>query len=1407
MPATPKSQKQAPPRRFENYILTRVVPSEGLTGVPEPAFSPLTMSGSLDPSAGGTDDAMSIALPIGFDFSLDGITYKQWVGCTNGWLALVDPARTQNFVADEVMSNPIWVNSGIKPTFTSNAVLIAPWFDNLKNVSTTPAQLYNSGSINATKRDRLTFGFEPPISNANEVRYGVKYYTDNRSASGRRLIVRWHSIVSGSLSQVNFESVIYENGTIEFRYAAKSTMYVSSSTVEGATVGVFMPGGTNRFRDFALGLGYRDRERPRYVYGGAAYSGSFTDIAEGVTASYAANLTVANNWPAPDYGAAKFVFQPPLNRRRVLPRFDIRVQDSQLTLPTVARTGDQRGGSGPVSFDDRRTFIFTGSFVTGSLSPSSVIVNYPSTLPRFFGGTEPSVTARQGLFAGDFEMTASIVKSALEHLPLGLDVAIPRSVHPFSENKLFENSSLAATDKFYLTGTSIDDVGIGLSQPLKAKTHVKLSLSVDHSISMLGVSSSIYYFNAKLGAWEVPQNASYVVASASNSVPVGNTKGDLEPASVDSVNQRIIEDARGFGPIGNALVSGSNFGIGGISPGLQSDFSIGSQFTKQNVADALLKRYAKSVSLNSDYQAVPDELFSLPINQPYLIEKAVIEIPVSMGDGWFKDRTTCGMPLESTPGSFDFAGPALTIALFNQHTVGSTTRRDLIMTGTITHVMDNMKEIVFANTPSLDTTFFIRLRGFQAFGGVPSTVITPTSASNTGYTFSGSVAVPCTAQASNGVIAWLERTMTAGSTSLNRSGVLETFNASTISMKNASLTNFTQSVKIGYVDNFGRASTGFDPSGRSVFGKEFGIAQNLLGKSRVQNPLYLTQSAGTATFNNLSNSGMPAQFVQALLTGSNFKVEVAVPLRKTLTSPYLVFPQDKLILAVSKTRPFMYGTTTPDPFTSGSIRHDVTLITGSINITLYGSLLQQGQEYHDTLNQPLASNAIHELIGVEPVLDQYEVSYRETYGSGTFDDFIAGSLINKVMGPAGQLTLVTSSRGKVFSKSDPSSAYPYPGSSSFDASDTQSFQLQPYFEKVGSLRVSQHTSNIERFWDSLMPAIDKCFAANGAGIFLMDPGDLAILNQDRLIVDARTAQTGAGFIWFDYGVGSVSPATTPLNDSNWTWSYPYEPRYSSVARQQNIQKSFNATYVGVGGSPLAQASGTLLVNPKQLSGFYFGPVGTEVLGVPAVVQAGTVAPNAGRGWSHDFLFVADAKTSIKTSYGFTMTSSSGLNDTIRALYGFGDTNNIMTGSSTSQYPGLRFGTNHFADFRTYRITVDSEVGGWGWGNHMGIGPIIRGWKYGVYSGLPAFSKAYYRQSKYGQFRDMLEQRLNTKYYFTRENGNVIETFSEGPGPAAVTVKFLNVSGSIVDPTLTSAQNLSFEATASVPYLDGTARNR
>ena len=65
------------------------------------------------------------------------------------------------------------------------------------------------------------------------------------------------------------------------------------------------------------------------------------------------------------------------------------------------------------------------------------------------------------------------------------------------------------------------------------------------------------------------------------------------------------------------------------------------------------------------------------------------------------------------------------------------------------------------------------------------------------------------------------------------------------------------------------------------------------------------------------------------------------------------------------------------------------------------------------------------------------------------------------------------------------------------------------------------------------------------------------------------------------------------------------------------------------------------------------------------------------------------------------------------------------------------------------------------------GCIIEGWKYGLYNGLPTNFSAVFRQNHYGQFRDMLEQRIYTATYNNPEIG--------GPMDANGGIKFISGS--------------------------------
>tara|TARA_Y100000592_G_scaffold45587_3_gene72364 strand:- start:7258 stop:11055 length:3798 start_codon:yes stop_codon:yes gene_type:complete len=122
------------------------------------------------------------------------------------------------------------------------------------------------------------------------------------------------------------------------------------------------------------------------------------------------------------------------------------------------------------------------------------------------------------------------------------------------------------------------------------------------------------------------------------------------------------------------------------------------------------------------------------------------------------------------------------------------------------------------------------------------------------------------------------------------------------------------------------------------------------------------------------------------------------------------------------------------------------------------------------------------------------------------------------------------------------------------------------------------------------------------------------------------------------------------------------------------------------------------------------------------------------------------------------------------------------------------------------------------GSNSWIGATyLRGWKYGVYNALPENSKSIYRFNSYGQFRDRLEQRKDSKFYFEGRAGLLPGRFQEPTsvtdGPVTVKFSMIENDGRTlsrikVQPNQTTqCSNMSLECTSSMPYFDGHARNR
>lgn len=120
----------------------------------------------------------------------------------------------------------------------------------------------------------------------------------------------------------------------------------------------------------------------------------------------------------------------------------------------------------------------------------------------------------------------------------------------------------------------------------------------------------------------------------------------------------------------------------------------------------------------------------------------------------------------------------------------------------------------------------------------------------------------------------------------------------------------------------------------------------------------------------------------------NAGIAISTATPQSNVSPYLLFPEDEIVFGLEAgVAPAAY---------SSNFSH----ITGSFlritdkpcKVTLYGSMIKDGVEHLPSLNQDLSSNSVHEIIGAEPVLDQFQIEPRSSYYGSYLDDIVTGSM-------------------------------------------------------------------------------------------------------------------------------------------------------------------------------------------------------------------------------------------------------------------------------------------------------------------------------------------------------------------------------------------------------------------------------
>lgn len=539
---------------------------------------------------------------------------------------------------------------------------------------------------------------------------------------------------------------------------------------------------------------------------------------------------------------------------------------------------------------------------------------------------------------------------------------------PFSEVALFEQGNLS--DPFYATGSagSLGEIPGTFTGPLSKKEQIKISLQVKNSIRMLPTSSSLYYFNLANSQWQMPSaslseqvgpwdNVSFLTEYSNATLFVEDQLGfDCfgNPSTVGNFSKRRADDPEFISLPGYPYIAdGLKTSFGAIKSSVNDIRYIDSQQIKYLTGD-----YPLSIERNSKFDASNQEIISLDIDQPFLIEKAVFEIPMCLGPGWFKDRTTSLLAhsaftdyvlagftwdnYSNTPvGYLNEGGPGITVSLFSQKKYQNSYIRDLIMNQTVVPSEDAV--ITGSNIEIYKTYDNYRTLIVVKGVGKKSEYFEVENLSSNNSHYTGSVVLRGTSAVSNGIK--INKVVRVDSK--------QQFINLLASKKLLLLGG--ESNLISGIDAFGRGMTGFSPSGGSIFGGEYVTSQGLIdADGLVDNPLYVSSSSDILDLASQFNSAFPAAGL------AYAEANVIINLSNKKNSPYLIAPGEKLVLCISKCRPaykyFKCNIAGSNTIGAGSLisssyysdvpdGHDVQLATGTINITLYGSYIRAGVEY------------------------------------------------------------------------------------------------------------------------------------------------------------------------------------------------------------------------------------------------------------------------------------------------------------------------------------------------------------------------------------------------------------------------------------------------------------------------------
>lgn len=402
--------------------------------------------------------------------------------------------------------------------------------------------------------------------------------------------------------------------------------------------------------------------------------------------------------------------------------------------------------------------------------------------------------------------------------------------------------------------------------------------------------------------------------------------------------------------------------------------------------------------------------------------------------------------------------------------------------------------------------------------------------------------------------------------------------------------------------------------------------------------------------------------------------------------------------------------------------------------------------------------------------DEFEIEYATNYSGSYSDDIMSGSVF--ISGTLGRSREGSHSSGSNWIYAAAAASRVIPTSQYYEHARKYNIGLNYKF--------SFGTCSSEIFADCVLPDAFQITALNGgtsvAGKVEINGG---------IFLPAPTGQAKVILGYPDIYV-SASAGTIQISDNTWLQTFPFQQRYNSIPRRPGVQmfsRRISYTEDKTGGAPNwdviynagvvnDDSSSPAQVTLEYLSKANYAAIDSDLAGI----QHQTLT---------EFRAVITPVTLVMaatSSYWFPAPELFQ-----KHFFGIGD--------------GFR-GQPQFA-----RVSGSADSGAVGAYQH-GQGILLRGWKYGVYNALPTLSRGVWRRGKFGQFRDMLEQRPVTKYFDNiglKLDGNLGGVI--GLTPSVVTVKFISGSNSYATASLSASLNTretgiyDFQYRSNKPFFD------